>query len=225
MQRSGATRAISGVIILGLGLIFLLNNTGIIDAGGLSDWWPLILIAFGIMMLVSNIRNLFGLFLVILGGAYQLRELGAIDFSPWQIIWPLLIIFVGASILFRHAYHGGRVSKNERDDLTAIMAGVNSTNTSKDFKEAHVTTIMGGGRLDLRQATIKDGALIEVFSFWGGVELVVPKDVIIKNQVNNILAGTEDKTSQETDKKSPTLTIAGDLIMAGITIRNTPSEQ
>jgi len=226
MNRSGVTRAIGGVVVLGLGVAFLLNNVGAINIGTvMDDWWPMIIVAVGIWLLIDNLRNWVGLFLVVLGGAYQLKELGAIDFQPWALIWPLVVIFIGLSILFRRTYTGHRVSKAERDDLTAILAGTNSVNASKKFKEAHVTAIMGGGQLDLRNATIEDGALVEVFGFWGGVEIIVPKNVTIKNQVNNIMAGTEDKTRQEADKNSPTLVIAGDLIMAGLSIRNTPSEQ
>lgn len=227
MNRSGATRAASGVIILGLGLVFLLNNIGVIEARNLTEnWWPFIIITAGLLILINNIRSwMAGLFLVLLGGAYQLKELGMVEFEPWSLVWPLIVVFVGASIIFRRSYTGGRVSKDERDDLTAILAGTKSTNTSADFKEARITAIMGGAQLDLRKAEIQENALVEVSAFWGGIEIIVPKNITIKNQINNILAGTEDKTIQETNKNSPTLTIAGDNIMAGVTIRNTPSEQ
>ncbi len=224
MNRSVVTRAVGGLIIFGLGLFFLLHNTGVIDAGTFTaDWWPLIIIAAGVLLLVGSLHSLAGWFLVALGGAYQLKELDVVDFEPWAVVWPLIIIFVGISILFRQSYKGEHVNKGERDDLTAILGGTSSINTSKKFKEARVTAILGGGVLDLRKANIADGALVEVFGFWGGVEIVVPKDVIVKKQINNILAGTEDKTDQEINKDSPTLTIAGDLIMAGASIRNTPS--
>ena len=226
MSRSAVTRAVGGLFILVLGLVFLLNNLGVIDVSELTArWWPLLIIAAGLLILANNLRNWAGLFLVVLGGAYQLRELGAIEFQPWEVIWPLIIIFVGASLLFRRSYLGSRASKEERDDLTAILAGTKSTNTSKKFKEARVTSIMGGAQLDLRKATFDTNAVVEVFGFWGGVEIIVPKNVVIKNKVNNVMAGTDDRTSQETDKNAPSLMVTGDLIMAGITIRNTPSEQ
>jgi hypothetical protein len=226
MDRSSVTRAFSGLVILGLGLAFLLNNTGVIDASVFTDnWWPIVIMTAGLLILINNLRSWpVGLFLLALGTGYQMKELGVVSFEPWELIWPLVIIFVGASMIFHRSYNGRRASKAERDDLTAILAGTTSTNTSDKFKEARVSAVMGGAQLDLRKAKFQNDALVEIFGFWSGVEIIVPKNVIIKNQVNNILAGTEDKTKQETDAKSPVLTIAGDLIMAGATIRNTPSE-
>ncbi len=226
MNRQSVTKTISGIVIAAIGGLLLLNTLNVINFNNLiADYWPLLLIGAGLLILVNDFRSwLVAAFLVALGGLYQLRELDVIDIQPWSVIWPLIIIFVGLSVVFGRSYSGKRVSKADRDDVSAILAGVNIINHSKKFTQSNATAIMGGARIDLRQAEFDKEALVEVFGFWGGIEIVVPENVVIRNQVNNVMAGTEDKTNQKTDKNAPVLTIAGTLIMAGVSIRNQPSD-
>lgn len=226
MDRQNLTRNITGVIIVIVGAVLLLSSLNLLNFGTLiTDYWPVLIILSGLLIFVNDLRSwpVAG-FVVALGVLFQLRELDVISVQPWAVIWPLIIIFVGVSILFSRSYTGGRVSKSERDDVTAIMAGTNVVNHSKSFKQSNATAIMGGARLDLREADFNKEALVEVFGFWGGIEIVVPENVVIRNQVNNIMAGTEDKTRQKTDKNSPVLIVVGTLIMAGVSIRNHPSD-
>lgn len=225
MNRNAFTRNITGLLILALGAGLLLNALEVISIGNfIADYWPLGIVAAGVLIFINNWRSwMVSAFLVALGALYQLREWGTIDIQPWSVIWPLILIFVGLSIVFGRTYSGKRVTKSERDDVTAIMAGVEVKNHSKSFKQSNATAIMGGAAIDLRDAEIENNALVEVFSFWGGVEIIVPENVIVRNQVNNVMAGTEDKTKQKTDKNSPVLVIAGTVIMAGVSIRNNPS--
>jgi len=48
-----ATAAVFGVLLTGLGVLFLLQNFGYINAGQVGDWWPLLLIGFGIASLIA----------------------------------------------------------------------------------------------------------------------------------------------------------------------------
>lgn len=112
------------------------------------------------------------------------------------------------------------VSKTEREDITAILGGSDQRNSSQDFKGSKVSAIMGGVKLDLRKAVIKKEATIEIFTFWGGVELLVPSNVIVKNKSSVILGGIEDKTERDTSKDAPVLYITGDIIMAGVEVKN-----
>lgn len=226
MNRQSITKNITGLIVIAVGAALLLSSLKVIEIGNLfADFWPLLVVAAAIVILVNDFRSWpVAAFVATLGVLFQLRQLDVIDVQPWSIIWPLIIIFVGVSLLFGRSYAGKRVSKSERDDVSAILAGTNVVNSSKNFKQSNVTAIMGGTRLDLRKADFDKDSLIEVFSFWGGVEIIVPENITIRNQLNNILAGAEDKTAQKADKNAPVLTISGTLIMAGVSIRNTPSE-
>ena len=226
MNRQTLSRNITGIVIFAAGAGLLLNALNVISINNLvNDYWPLSIVLAGLLVLINNVRSWpVAAFLVALGGLYQLREADVIDIQPWSLVWPLILIFVGISIVFGRSYTGKRVSKSDRDDVTAILSGANVNNHSKAFKQSNATAIMGGARLDLREAEFDKEALVDVFSFWGGVEIIVPENVVIRNQVANILAGTEDKTHQKTSKNSPVLTIAGTVIMAGVSIRNRPSD-
>jgi predicted membrane protein len=224
MNRPFATRALSGIAIIAVGVSLLLNAIGAFHLDWLFEtWWPMLIILAGLIIFINNARSwLVSVFLLALGGAYQLRELDYVDFEPWQVVWPLILIVVGAGLIFRRSYHGERATELEREDVTAILSGSSSANTSEHFKSSNITAIMGGAKLDLRQAKIEDGAVIEAFAFWGGIEIIVPENVTIKNKMSNIMGGTDDQTSQKSDKKSPTLILSGSAIMGGVSIRNTP---
>ena len=78
---------------------------------------------------------------------------------------------------------------------------------------------MGGIELDLRQAGTENGeAVIDVFVLWGGIEITVPPDWTVSNQVTPILGGAEDK-STGTQQARNRLIVKGVVIMSGVDIK------
>lgn len=221
-MKAQLSRIILGLVILGIGIGFLLDSFNVFNFGVIAaQWWPLAVILVGLLIFLNDVKNyLWALLVVGVGVLWQLKELGIADVNPWQLFWPAVIIVVGLSILFNRSATRLRASKSERDDMTAILGGSDQRNTSQDFKGSKVTAVMGGVKLDLRKAVIKKEATIEVFSFWGGVELVVPRDITVKNQTSVILGGVEDKSEREGGKDAPVLYVVGDVIMAGVEIKN-----
>lgn len=221
-MKAQLSRIIMGLAIVSVGVGFLLGNLGILNFNELaSAWWPLAVILGGILIFISDPKSyLWALLVLGLGVLWQLQKLGVTDVNPWQLFWPAVIILVGFSILMNRSAARLRVSKTEREDITAILGGSDQRNSSQDFKGSKVSAIMGGVKLDLRKAVIKKEATIEIFTFWGGVELLVPSNVIVKNKSSVILGGIEDKTEHDTTKDAPVLYITGDIIMAGVEVKN-----
>ena len=211
----------TGLVIIAIGIGFLLDNAHIIELNALArTWWPLLVVVAGVLIFINDTRSyLWAIVVAGVGMLFQLRELHVIDINPWQVFWPAVIIVVGLSIVFSRV-PGNKVSKSERDDVTAILGGSEQHNMSHDFRGSKLTAVMGGTKLDLRKAHIKKEATIEVFAFWGGVELIVPRDIVIRNQTSAILGGVENKTDQDITKDSPVLHVVGDVIMAGVEIKN-----
>lgn len=220
-MKSQITRIVTGTAIIAVGVGFVLDNINVIEFGALvGDWWPLAVILAGILIFLNDTKSyLWALIVTAVGVAFQLRELGIVDINPWQFFWPFVIIAVGLSIVLRRG-PSHVVSKSERDDLTAILGGTEQKNRSEDFKGSKLTAVMGGAKLDIRKASIKKEATIELFAFWGGIELIVPRDIVVRNQTSAVLGGIEDKTEQEVGKNAPVLYITGDVIMAGVEIKN-----
>lgn len=220
-MKSQMTRIVTGLIIIAFGVGFLLDNANIIAFGGIVDtWWPLLVVLAGVMMLVNNAKNyLWAIMTIGVGVLFQLRELHVVTVDPWQFFWPAIVIAVGLSVMLGRS-SAGKVSKAERDDITAVLGGSDQHNMSHDFKGSRLTAIMGGAKLDLRKAVIKKEATIEIFSLFGGVEIIVPRNVVVRNQTSAILGGVENKTDQDITKDSPVLYVVGDVVMAGVEIKN-----
>ncbi|HRJ05992.1 MAG TPA: DUF5668 domain-containing protein [Candidatus Saccharibacteria bacterium] len=220
MGNTSLSRVITGLGVITVGVIAMLGAFDVVDSGAIfRDWWPAAVITLGVVMLVG--RNiLWGLAVTILGGALLLRTLEYTDLNVFQLFWPVIIILVGLSILFNRTASGTFKTDKTLDDVTAVLGGVESNNTSSDYKGGKATAVMGGVTLDLRKATIKKEATLQVLSFWGGVEVKVPEGWVIKNRTNAILGGVEVKVPTETKKDAPILYIVGDVIMAGVDVKS-----
>lgn len=98
------TRISIGLLISAVGTSLLLNNLQVAPSGvSLSDWWPLLIVAGGVLILLSDIKNyLWASLVIVFGVLFQLKQLDIIEVYPWQLFWPILIIAVGLSIVINH---------------------------------------------------------------------------------------------------------------------------
>jgi predicted membrane protein len=216
------TRAITGSVIALLGAFLLLDTLNLFSFDiAWRTWWPLLLIGGGLLMYMNDRSNGWWSGLLIGGGfLFLLKTLGIISINPWQLFWPIVLIVIGLSILTNRGSGGHTVSKADREDHSAIMGASDARVTSANFQGSKLTAVMGGVKLDLTKATIQKEATVEIFGFWGGVEIIVPENVVIKNQLSAVMAGVENKAKQDTSDTSPVLYITGDLIMSGAEIKN-----
>jgi len=98
-----ATAAVFGVLLIGLGVLFLLQNFGYINAGQVGDWWPLLLIGFGIASLIAPKDpgdSATGVAVAALGAFFLLRNFDVIHWR-FQDIWPAFLVLAGISLIAR----------------------------------------------------------------------------------------------------------------------------
>ncbi len=108
------SRLIAGGLLLLVGALFVLQNLGLVRAGRIGDYWPLLLVWVGLARMLGPARARHfasGLVLFLLGVFFQLDRLGVI-WVPMHRFWPLLLIAIGFgliadSLIGRRAAGGG----------------------------------------------------------------------------------------------------------------------
>ena len=101
------------------------------------------------------------------------------------------------------------------------MSGCELRPVSRPFRGADLTAVMGGIKLDLADARMEgDSATVEVFAFWGGIEIYVPPDWTVTSKVTTLLGGFVDKRRPTSVVPTKTLIVRGMVVMGGIEVKN-----
>ncbi len=215
-------RNLLGILVIGFGAALLLDRMDLVVFDRLSElWWPVVFILIGIVSWRSNpnIRLWPGL-IIVFGVFLLLSNLDLISGNGWDYFWPLIIVGIGLSLVLRQSLVGKTQESNESGGETfAAFSGVEKTITSENYQGGRVTAIFGGTKLDLRSARIHDGATLEVFAAFGGIELFVPKNVKIVFSLTPLFGGGNDKT-QPDGAASLTLHVRGTALFGGVEVKN-----
>jgi hypothetical protein len=214
-------RLIVGVAIMIAGALLALDNLGFVEAGRLFQYWPLILIAVGITKLVGRTCYRSGAFVwIAVGAALLALNLGLLSFPR---VAALLLFLVGARIAWRalsprSALLGAHTAGDL--DVVQILGGTKRGLAGSDFKGGQALVFMGGCEIDLRGASmVKDEAVLDVFAFWGGIEVKIPDDWELVSHGTAILGGFVDNTRHAAAAKKR-LVLTGMAIMGGVEVKN-----
>jgi hypothetical protein len=98
-----ATAAVFGVMLIGVGVLFLLDNFGLYDAGQLRDYWPVLVIGLGLPSLIAPKDAAdapWGVVTVAVGTFFLLKNLDVVDWR-FHDIWPLFLVLAGVALIVR----------------------------------------------------------------------------------------------------------------------------
>ena len=88
------------------------------------------------------------------------------------------------------------------------------------FHGAQLDAFCGGIRLDLREAVIHEDEEIDIHTFLGGVELLVPKNVNVVTKSRSFIGGVGDETDRNMKSDAPCLHIVASNFFGGVSVRN-----
>jgi predicted membrane protein len=214
-------RIIIGLAIALFGALLLIRNFDPELARNIWRWWPVLLIAVGLRILIQSPesrQHLTGSIITLIGVLLLLNNLDIIDVR-FRYIWPLIIVIIGLAIIFRSSRGGRQAVGTDLINLNLIFGGGEFHYDSPNFRGGKVTAIMGGGVIDLRDARPEaNDIVLDVMTIMGGIEVRVPPGWQVALEGTPILGGMENKTATR-DRESGTSNLVGKrLIVRGMTI-------
>ena len=238
-------KVITGGLLLLLGVLFILDNFRIIDAGSLWDYWPLFLIGPGLARLIQPARpgqRVWGLILLVMGTVFLLRNLDIL-WIPFHRVWPFVLVVIGGYLIWQAMLPRGPGSSGDGAGPTgprpgqlgsantivelaefALLGGGNRVVRSADFRGGTVSVIAGGFDIDLREASMSgDSVTIDVFVLMGGAVFRVPRDWNVVVRATPLIGGSENKArpaSPPAEGPVKTLIISGFILIGGLEVKN-----
>ncbi len=205
----------------------------------LRDTWPLLVIAFGLIIAFNPGRRravpeipaeaAAAVAAVTNGERWSRRRRhhrphGVL--SPLAVLGIWIAIFVGVQVSgvgFR-----GLTARSSTDDqahVVSVMGRSEYTSRATRFRAAEVTNLMGRAELDLRNAQIPPGgeATMEVFSAMGAVIVRVPPDWTVDTRAIPAMGAVRDERFPPTEPgtssgPAPRLVLRGVILMGRLTI-------
>jgi predicted membrane protein len=229
--RSATHGAVGGGIIVIVGLLLLLNNLGILHVRDIWDFWPLILVVFGIAKIVKSCSPAHVIWGSVLAGVGALLFLDNLSMFhlDFNFVWPLVLIGFGLTKLWsahdrQRLRTAGGVDLHTSSMMMAVFSGGKRRITTPDFRGVDVLALFGGFEVDLRGSRIEvDQAVIDVNAMFGGVKIRVPENWTVTVQGFGMFGAFEDKSIPpriDPNVKPQHLIITGVSIFGGTSICN-----
>lgn len=211
-----------GMILIALGLLWLLRNTGLLPE---PVWdflisWKVLLIAIGAVMLFDKGSRFVGIILIAVGGFFLISDLADLPFSFWRVFWPAILIIIGLYLIFGswrffRKRNAEGVESTDMIDEVSIFGGSEKQVRTDAFKGGRVVSIFGGSKIDLRQSKLAQNAEIEVTAIFGGSNFIVPPEWDVRIESANIFGGYSDKRPKVEERSEKTLVIRGLALFGG----------
>ncbi len=194
---------------------------------------PLLLTIFiGAILIKSLYRiNFFGILfsLAFLAIIYS-NQLGLQSITPWPVLITAFLASIGLSIIFNrshcqikhnHHEHFDQVINDKDSDVVNFEVSFGSSIkyvNSDDFKSASLRCSFGALKVYFDNAKIVgDTATINLDASFSGIEIYIPKDWKIVNNVDSSLGAVEEKNNSNS-VSTKTVTITGHVSLAGVEI-------
>lgn len=238
--RRGPGPLVPGLVLLIIGTVFLLSNLGFFDIRIIRDYWPSLIIAFGLGHLLfprHGARSIvWSAAFIVIGGLLQAQALGYIHSNVWAIVWPVWLIFLGLSFLFRgRARFSGCAGaspwggsnpnpvNHNRLNENSVFSGIKQRVDSQEFEGGYLSAVCSGIEIDLRDANTKmDELIIQADAVFGGIDLTLPAHWNVTVRGSGVFGGYEDKTHPAANpaEKHPHVTITGSAVFGAVVVRN-----
>jgi predicted membrane protein len=178
----GEGRLIGGLMVVMLGVLFLLDNLGFIYVRDFWQFWPMLLVVFGLVHLTNSPSPSGRILGGIWAGAgiiFLAHNLGYIPGNPWAFVWPLILILYGILMLARGLERSNNPQRGDSENpprrdfgnpferfasrgFAGFPVGGDTADTIHQF------AILSGSRRRIISQDFQGGEILAIF---GGVRL------------------------------------------------------
>lgn len=222
-----------GFFLIAAAVLILVAKLGAFpDMSIMKIFWTLV---FTVALVNSVVKLAFpGVFfsLAFLGILYD-EQLGITSITPWTILLVALLLSIGVSLIYtpkkrkkkaNHREISGSdfVVFDEEDgnqfDFSSSFVGSIKYVNSDNFESANIDAKFAGMKVYFDNAIIQSGhATVNLNVSFAGVELYIPKNWRIDNQMSASFGGVEEKNRND-GADGPILTLRGNVSLGGVTI-------
>ncbi|WP_255193313.1 LiaF transmembrane domain-containing protein [Natronobeatus ordinarius] len=221
-RRLPTSQLLLGAIVILVGVLLLLQTTGLFPTRSLLLYVPSLFVLVGVWALVqSRFRNLVGpVVLIGVAGAWQLVALEYATVDQVVVFWPVLVIAFGLSIVLGQYRSRVRATDDAYTSTFAAFGSVEKRNTSQSFAGGDLTAIFGGTELDLRDVELEERpAQVNAVALFGGVDVIVPREWNVRMDVLPILGGaSDDRPRREGQHEEVDLVVTGFAAFGGVSV-------
>ena len=179
----------------------------------------------GIVFIVASLTKL-----AIIWGLIEWSWFARVSEEPWVTYFCIcLLIYVGVSLIV-DSYRRDPDQWLQRplpigEDGKRICCSVHYGGDEyiyrgEAFHGARLDAFCGGIRMDLRNATITEDEEIEIHTFCGGIELIVPQTVNVVVNSRSFIGGVGNHASRIVGQDAHCLHIIADNFLGGVDIKN-----
>ena len=182
-----------------------------------------------------NRRTMIGIICIVAGLMMLANMWNIVRFDwLWQQPWiayiaPVLLLLLGVRLIISSFRYNrdkwlqrpvpiGEDGKRIRCSVS--FGGDEYVYHGEPFHGARLEAYCGGIRLNLRDASINEDEEIDIHTFMGGVELIVPTSVNVVVNSRSFIGGVGNDTTSTVRKDVPNLHIIASNVLGGVSIRN-----
>lgn len=230
MKNKSIKKIVLGAVVIAVGVIFALWQLDLVDINVFFDgWWTLFIIIPSLIGLITE-RKLDNLIGIGIGAVLLLACQDVISFDiVGKLIVPAIIVIIGIKLIIGGASKnraGEIFDKREREgkdgekieSAFALFSANELDFTARKFDVTELCAIFGSVKCDISGAEVAPDAAIKATAVFGGIDILVPKNVNLKISSTSLFGGVEKKI--ETNPDAPTtLHINAVCIFGGVDIK------
>ena len=185
-----------------------------------------------IKLKIMTRRTIIGIVFIV-AALIKLADMWGIVHLDWNHSWteyfgPVLLLYIGVELVVYGFNHNPSqwlqrpVPQGEdgKRICCSVRFGADEyVYRGEPFHGARLDALCAGLRLDLREAVISEDEEIDVHTFLGGVELLVPPTVNVLVKSHSFIGGVGNETAGRTIPDAPCIHISASNFFGGVSVK------